>query len=81
MSYCRFEGTLGELRRCLDVVGEHLNEEAEYPVSENEIACFHYMVREFFDFLKDADLIDDEGELDRDMLNEICFKLEKARDE
>lgn len=78
MSYCRFEGALAELRACLSVVEEHLNEEAEYPVSEREIACFDSMVREFFDFLKDADLIDDDGELDRDMLNAICDKLERG---
>ena len=72
MSYCRFEGTRSELFACLEVVEEHLMEEAEYSVSDREIDCFQSMVETFFDFMKDNCLIDDDVELNRDELMAMC---------
>ena len=48
MSYCRFEGTLAELRACMSEVYDHVNEEAEYEVSDREINYFRQMVEIFF---------------------------------
>lgn len=85
MSYCRFEGTRAELNACLGVVEKHVNGEAEYPVSENEIANFQYMVKDFVTWLHDMALLDDEGYLDEDALNDICdsmwHSIMKANDE
>lgn len=47
MSYCKFEGTRMELNSCLNTVEEHVNHEAEYAVSENEINNFQQMVIDF----------------------------------
>lgn len=81
MSYCRFQGTRAELNACLGVVEEHVNDEAEYPVSENEIANFQYIVNDFVTWLHDMALLDDEGYLDEDALNDICDSMIKANDE
>ncbi len=77
MSYCRFEGTNAELRACLSDIEEVLNEENEYPISEREATCFCYMVENFVDFLHDADLLDEDGELDTDMLKALRAKMVK----
>lgn len=78
MSYCRFEGTRMELNACLNVVEEHVNHEAEYSVSENEINNFQLMVQDFVDWLHNMALLDDEGYLDEDALNEVCEDMSKA---
>lgn len=72
MSYCRFEGTHAELRACLSTVDEHLAEEAEYEVSENEIDHFRDMVTEFFDWMQENELIPDNCEVDEIQLESIC---------
>ena len=79
MSYCRFEGTRQELRACLNDVEEHVNGDAEYEVSENEIGHFEHMVREFVDWLNDMALLDDEGNLDDDALNEVLDSMKKGQ--
>ena len=81
MSYCRFEGTRQELGVCLDTVYEHINEEAEYRVSENEIANFRQMVKDFYEFLYQTEILDDDGELDEEMLESICDKMEEGNDD
>lgn len=82
MSYCRYEGTLHELSRCIDDVEEHINEEAEFSVSKNEIDYFYIMVKKFFDFMNDNELIDyDNFCLNKDRLDEICFAMEKSYDQ
>lgn len=78
MSYCRFEGTLHELKCCLNDVEEHINEEANDTVSEHEIACFEDMVKTFYEFLCEQELIDEDGELDTDRLSEIGDAMEKS---
>lgn len=78
MSYCRFEGTHQELRACLSTVDEHLMEEAEYEVSENEIDHFRDMVNEFFNWMQDNELIPDNCEIDEIQLESICRAMSEA---
>lgn len=75
MSYCRHEGTLSELRACLSDAQSHSDGVAEYEVSEREIRYFKTMVEEFCDFLNENSLIDLDGELDADKLDEICESM------
>ena len=72
MSYCRFEGTLHELRSCLSEVNDHVSEEAEYKVSDHEIRNFRTMVKEFTDWILEMDLLDENGYLDDGKLDDIC---------
>jgi len=81
MSYCKFEGTLMELQSCLNTVEEHVNGEAEYPVSENEINNFQQMVTDFVGWLHDMALLDDEGYLDEDALNDVCDDMAKVKED
>ena len=78
MSYCRFEGTRGELAACLNEVTDHVNEEAEYEVSDPEIRHFKNMIVNFVDFLHDMCLLDDEGYLDREELDKVCQAMAKS---
>ena len=78
MSYCRFEGTRRELAACLNEVIDHVNEEAEYEVSEPEIRHFKNMIVNFVDFLHDMCLLDDEGYLDREELDKVCQAMAKS---
>lgn len=75
MSYCRHEGTLYELKCCLADAEEHVNEEAEYSVSDNEIRCFKDIITDVYDWMCDMALINEYGELDTDELNNICEKM------
>ena len=78
MSYCRFEGTRRELAACLNEVIDHVNEEAEYEVSDPEIRHFKNMIVNFVDFLHDMCLLDDEGYLDREELDKVCAAMAKS---
>lgn len=78
MSYCRHEGTHYELRCCLGDVQEHIDGEAEYRVSENEIGHFEEMVRDFYEFLCENDILDNFGELDEDNLNRVLDSMTKG---
>lgn len=78
MSYCRFEGTYHELRACLSDVEEHVNEEAEYKVSEREIQEFRNMVEYFHDFLCEQELLDEDGNLDWDAIENVCEAMGKS---
>lgn len=80
MSYCRYENTLLALRECLNDVGEHVNEEAECTVSKREIGCFKSIVAEFWCFLVDNELINEDGELSDSSLNEVCEKMAQSFD-
>lgn len=80
MSYCRFEGTLHELRACLNVVEEHVNEEAPYGVSDGEIARFKEMVHMFVDFMNEHQLLDD-CEVDETMLDDVATMMAQGYDE
>lgn len=75
MSYCRFEGTRQELRACINEVENHIYEEAEYEVSDNEIREFKQMVKDFYNFMADMELLDENGELDENVLDEISEKM------
>lgn len=81
MSYCKFEGTLSELRSCMNTVEEHVNEEAEYEVSDQEIRCFRDIAIEFNNFMHDMGLMDDEGYIDDDALDEVCEAMAKSYNE
>ena len=78
MSYCRMEGTHAELKACFNDVEEHIYEEAERRISESEIQHFRGMVFEFYDFLSENDLLDNEGNLKKGEFNELCEKLKKT---
>ena len=81
MSYCRYEGTYSELRACLNDVEEHVNEEAEYEVSDHEIQHFRNMVEYFHDFLCNMELLDEDGNLDMDALDTVCEAMAKSYEE
>lgn len=78
MSYCRYEGTYSELQSCIYEAEEHIYEEAEYPVSDREIGYFKRMVMDFGTFLRDNELINSYGDIDREVLEEICEKMKKS---
>ena len=78
MSYCKFEGTYAELRACIDDVKEHTNEEAAYEVSYREIQNFREMVRYFYSFLCDQELLTEDGNLDDARLDEVCEAMSKS---
>ena len=78
MSYCRYEGTYSELRACLNDVEEHVNEDAEYEVSDHEIQHFRNMVEYFHDFLCNMELLDEDGNLDDDALDAVCEAMAKS---
>lgn len=80
MSYCRFEGTLQELRGCIAVVEECVNEENEYPVSRREVERFEVLVTDFYDWLCDMALLDEFGELNKDELRSIADMMEKGHE-
>ena len=81
MSYCRFEGTRMELSACLAEVGDHICHEAEYAVSEGEIENFEMMVESFYNFLQDAQLITEYGELDREALENVCESMKSGQND
>ena len=72
MSYCRFEGTRQELQACFGEVYDHINEEAEYEVSDHEIREFRNMVRNMVEFLQDTEILDENGEVNERALDEVC---------
>lgn len=75
MSYCRFEGTRMELRACLGSIEEH-----EYAISDREIEHFRRMVEEFHGWLKDMCIIDDNGDIDEDELDQVCMSMEMEQE-
>ena len=81
MSYCRFEGTHHELRTCLDVVSDCMNEYNEYPVSDHEIQEFTSMIGDIVNFLQDWELLDEDGDLDYDVLLKMCDAMRQAHPE
>lgn len=80
MSYCRHEGTYSELRACLSDAEEHINEEAEYDVSDREIQYFKNTVELFHEFLCNQELLDEFGDLKMDRLDEIGEAMSKSYD-
>lgn len=78
MSYCRYEGTLSELKVCLEDAAEHQDEMAEYAVSKREIDKFREMVEYFYNWCDRYSLINQYGELDEEMLDEICESMQKS---
>lgn len=81
MSYCRFEGTRSELAACLGEVEDHINMEAQYEVSEKEINHFRRMVKMFVEFLQEQELLNEEGELDKEVLDRVCESMAHGYEE
>lgn len=82
MSYCRFEGTLHEFIACKNDVMEHLQGEAEYKVSDEEIRNFRHLVDRMVEFLVyDTCLINEDGELDEDQLDLVCEAMSREYSE
>ena len=81
MSYCKFEGTLDELKVCLNDVDEHVSGEAEDEVSDEEIRHFRNMVEYFVGWLNDQALLDEDGCLDYDELDKVCEAMEQSYQE
>ena len=81
MSYCRQENTYLALREALSDVEEHMNEEAEYEISDREIQNFRNMVEYFHDFLCNQELLDEDGNLDDEALDRVCEAMAKSYDE
>lgn len=81
MSYCRFEGTHDELKTCLLDVDEHIDGEAEEAVSFREVVHFRNMIEEFWSWLCDRDLIDENGELREDEIESICEQMQKGAEQ
>ena len=78
MSYCRYENTMRDLRDCINDVIEHVNEEAKYSVSEREIDCFRKMVKEFHELMTFCSIINDDGTINEEELDDVCFYMEKG---
>lgn len=81
MSYCRFEGTRGELGVCINEVIDHMNGDAEYRVSDEEIAHFRGMVTDFFNMLQETGIIDPYCDIDEDALDGVCEKMKTGFEE
>ena len=81
MSYCRFEGTRRELAACLGEVEDHINMEAKYEVSEQEINHFRRTVKMFVEFLQEQELLNEEGELDKEVLDRVCESMAHGYEE
>ena len=79
MSYCRYEGTFAELRVCLEDVDEHIYGMAEYGVSDHEIKEFRNMVERFVGWMQETELLDEDGELDQERLDEVCEAMGNAK--
>lgn len=78
MSYCRQENTYLALCEALSDVEEHVNEEAEYKVSNREIQNFRNMVEYFHEFLCNNELLDEDGNLDDEVLDQVCDAMAKS---
>lgn len=78
MSYCRQENTRLALNEALNDVYEHINEEAEYEISDREIRNFREMVKSFVDFLQETELLDEDGYLNDEALDEVCEAMGKS---
>ena len=81
MSYYRFEGTRSELAACLSEVEDHINLEAKYEVSEQEINHFRRTVKMFVEFLQEQELLNEEGELDKEVLDRVCESMAHGYEE
>ena len=81
MSYCRFEGTAQELHACMGDVEDHVNQEAEYAVSDHEIRHFRNMVIDFAGWLYDMGLLNADGEIDEEELDRVCESMATGQKE
>lgn len=75
MSYCRHYNTRLALSECIEDAQEHIDGVAECAVSDEEVWAFRKMVGEFYDFLNEAGLLNEFGELDEEKLDEVCEQM------
>ena len=80
MSYCKFEGTYRELTVCLEDVQAHIDECAMYSVSEREIQYFKRIIEEVVEFMYNNDILDDNGNINDDVFNDVLKTMEKEYD-
>ena len=72
MDYCKFEITERELDRCLSDVSDHIEGFADVAISESQIIAFQEMMIRIHSFCQRYSLIDAEGGLDLDVLDDVC---------
>lgn len=61
-----------ELQSCFDTVNDHVNGDADCAISEREIYNFKRMIDEIAEFLRENDLLDEDGEINQTALDDIC---------
>lgn len=78
MSYCRYEGTLHEMRACIADVEDHVNETAEWPVRDREVESFRNLVHEVHEFLVNVEILDNYGDIDEEALECVCKLMKEG---
>ena len=78
MSYCRYEGTLQELRACIADVEDHVNQEAEWPVRDREVEAFRNLVHEMHEFMVNVEILDSYGDIDEESLDCVCKLMKEG---
>ena len=75
MNYCRFENTSRDLRDCLTAI-----ENREKDLSNNEAKAMRSMIERFVCFLNQESLLDIDGEVDQEQLDEIIKEMKEEED-
>lgn len=70
-----------ELQACFDAVNDHVNGEAEYAISDREIYNFKRMVGDIAEFLRENDLLDEDGEINQTALDDACAAMERGEED
>lgn len=70
-----------ELQACFEAVEEHVNGEAEYPISEREIHNFKRMIGDIAEFLYNNDLLHENGEINQTALDDVCTAMERGEED
>ena len=71
MSYCRFRNTRNDLRDCINALSERNISSDEEKRAAKEI------INMMLDFLNDEDLLDDEGNLNEETLDNIIEQCDE----
>jgi hypothetical protein len=74
MSYCRFQNTLGDLRDCLEALNNRNISSDEEKQSAN------ILLKVMADFLVDESIIDEDGNVDYDRIEEIINECGNEED-
>lgn len=83
MSYCRFHNTSLDLEECLAVVlNRYYDDGDEYSaVSDEECERFKIMVHQIADFFNDLELLDEDGYVDENKLDEVVSKMQSDEED